>query len=258
MDPVATGVGCVPTRILETDNDSSVSDVIMPILVPGTDSYDGDDDLDWYCPKHQFGLYLTDQGAPPLYDEDKPFIWSTSLAGVPILTNKRQWHAGGAALSYFVIAKACVVGDKTAIIAHSHALQVVLYACAEHKLKVHTLISVGSPVRADMMEVARKARQNIYYWLHIYSDFSDRWQIFGEMFDGHFGIVRAHPLADRNDFVPDVGHSGLLRNKKYYPYWAKKGWIDVIKDPDSTSQITSLKLDLPELTTKQENNGTSN
>jgi hypothetical protein len=106
---------------------------------------------------------------------------------------------------------------------------VVLYACADHDLKVGTLISVGSPVRKDMMCVAKRARGNIGTWIHVHSDGSDRWQWFGELFDGHFGIVREHPLADRNDSVPGVGHGNLLRQPQHFHYWVDRKWVDPMK-----------------------------
>lgn len=198
-----------------------------PILIPGTGSWAHDGRCDWYCPGHPFGQFLTYQGVAPLYDGDRPFIWSTDLNGVPWLRDRRfvDWAAGGAALNYFVREDLRQPGAATALIAHSHALQVVLFACAEHDLKVDTLISMGSPVRQDMMPVAQRARPNIARWLHVHSDHSDRWQWFGELFDEHVGIVREHPLADVNDFVPKVGHSELLRDPQQYHWWLEKGWL---------------------------------
>lgn len=196
------------------------------ILVAGTNSWDNDDDVDWFHPKHPFAKMLQDSGISVLDDNGLPFIWTTNVDGLVVeRKNHIDWSAGGAALSYFTRMKQETVPD---IIAHSHGLQVVLYACANHGMRVNVLISVGSPVRKDMEEIAKKARLNIGHWIHIHSDKSDKWQWLGELFDGKFGIVREHPLADRNDFVPKVGHSELLRDPKKYPLWKQKGWLDYV------------------------------
>lgn len=203
-----------------------------PILVAGTGSWKDNGSIDWFCPGHDFGKFLDAQGVAPIYDGNgtpKPFVWSTDLAGVPVLTNKKDWAAGGAALSYFVRFKAICRSYETALIVHSHGLQVAAFAAAEYGLKVDTLISMGSPLRADMRDRYQVLRTNTRYWLHVHSDKSDRWQWFGELFDGHFGIVRETPLANRNDFVPGVGHSELLRDPAQYHHWIDRGWIDLLK-----------------------------
>ena len=207
-----------------------------PILVAGTGSWvDPDEGPDWFCPGHPFGQFLADQGVAPTYDGDRPFIWSTNLAGIPFFTKNRDWVAGGAALAYFIKYTLGVNGANTSIIAHSHGLQVVLYACANHQLKIQVLISVNSPVRKDMREIAWLVRPQIGYWLHIHSDggfcglFGDRWQWLGEIGDGYFGIVRKHPCADRNTLVKDVGHSKLLRDPAQYHHWTDNQWLDSLK-----------------------------
>ncbi len=200
-----------------------------PILIAGTGSWADDGRVDWYAPQSPFAQFLSAQQLSPTFGPGPagpaPFIWSTSLAGIPLVSRKATWSAAGAALAYFTAVTADVRGPETAVIAHSHALQVVLYACAEQGLRVAALISVGSPVRADMQAVAARARPRIGHWLHIHSDGSDRWQWFGELFDGHCGIVRAHPLADVNDTVPGVGHSTLLRDPAQQHHWLDRRWL---------------------------------
>ncbi len=211
-----------------------------PILVAGTGSWKDDGSIDWYCPGHDFGKFLTAQGCAPSYDWDsrkglmggaKPFVWSTDLSGVPFITRKNHtdWAAGGAALAYFTACRSQRPGSQTALIVHSHGLQVAAYAAAQHDLKINLLISMGSPIRKDMTEQYKALRLNTKYWLHVHSDGSDRWQWFGEMFDGHFGIVRESPFADKNDFVAKVGHSELLRDPAQYHYWVEHKWIDLLK-----------------------------
>ena len=212
-----------------------------PILVAGTGSWKGENDTDWYCPGHPFGEYLQSKGVGPTYAwgtrngglTAAPFVWSTGLAGIPWLTNKKEWQAGGAALAYFIASTHRIPGDQTAVIAHSHGLQIVLYACAYYDLRIQALISVGSPVREDMKPIASAARPKIDGWLHLHSDGTDRWQWFGELFDGHLGIVREHPLADSNDLVPGVSHSKLLRNPDLYHLWEDRGWLNWITTTES-------------------------
>ena len=210
-----------------------------PILVAGTGSYRDDARVDWYCPLSPFARFLASQSLAPAFHhwrstpdlaQQAPFIWSTDLAGLP-WTRTSTWAAGGTALAYFIEVTADLRGKETAILAHSHALQVVLYACAEQGILVNQLISVGSPVRKDMQAIAARARPRINHWLHIHSDRSDHWQWFGELFDGHFGIVREHPLADRNDAVPGVGHSELLRDPLCQSHWLDRGWLMPLRDP---------------------------
>lgn len=196
------------------------------ILVAGTNSWHHDNSVDWYHPKHPFTAMLSSSGVGVVSDGDLPFIWTTDIDGIfGERKNNIDWAAGGAALSYFTRMSQVRVPD---IIAHSHGLQVVLYACAEHGLKVNQLISVGSPVRKDLEDLTKKARLSIGHWIHIHSDYTDRWQWLGTLFDGRFGIVREHPYADRNDFVPGVGHSDLLRSPQTYPLWTQKGWLKYV------------------------------
>jgi hypothetical protein len=203
-----------------------------PILVAGTGSWKDQNDQDWYCPGHFFGQFLTAQGCGPTYDGNgtpKPFVWSTDLAGIPFITNDKDWAAGGAALAYFIKSQRQCPAEETALIVHSHGLQVAAYAAAEHGLKARVLISMGSPIRKDMAARYATLRSQVGYWLHVHSDGSDRFQWFGELFDGHLGIVRTTPLADRNDFVPKVGHSELLRDPQQYHHWVDRKWVDLLK-----------------------------
>jgi hypothetical protein len=203
----------------------------ITILVAGTDEWADDRRVEWYCLASPFATFLQTHDVDVAFDGDaaapQPFVWSTALDGVPSSRRHVQWAAGGAALAYFARRAAAPI----AVIAHSHGLQVVLYACAEFGLSLASLISVSSPVRSDMAEVARAARPRIGRWLHLHSDASDRWQWLGELFDGHLGIVRAHPLADRNDAVPGVGHTGVLQDPAQFHLWSDRGWLDWLQTP---------------------------
>lgn len=218
-----------------------------PILVAGTGSWKDKNDADWYCPGHPFGKFLEGAGVGATYDRDKPFIWSTDLGGMP-WTGDKDWAAGGAALNYFVRYATKTFGAvttnmpvracETALIVHSHGLQVAAFAAHEHDLKVDVLVSFGSPIRNDLAPRYAALRKNTRFWLHFYSDKTDKWQKLGELFDGGWKrwlpggdsrFVGACPYADRNEFVPRVGHSELLRDPQHYHILVERGLVTALK-----------------------------
>jgi len=211
------------------------------VLVAGTHSWDPKDP-DWHSPGSPFVQFLMSRGVFPVFGQQtsehggielRPFVWSTDLGGVSFGDGDlRVWLAAGLNLYSYIVPPLCperrLPVDRTNIIAHSHGLQVVLVACRAG-LKINTLISVGSPIRKDMDSTAKAARPNIKTWVHIHSDGSDRWQVFGSLFDGRLGIVRKHPLADINEFVPKVGHTDLLRDPDQFHHWQERGWLEKLR-----------------------------
>lgn len=201
----------------------------MLILVAGTGSWKNDGSVDWYVNGSNFTKMLADKGKPASFlNGVRPFVWSTGLSGVPLITQKHhvEWAAGGEALDYFAFAISSCSPQPLSVIAHSHGMQVALYAAGVCGRRIDRLITVAGPVRDDMQHVAEAARANIGTWLHLHSDKSDRWQWYGELFDGHFGVVREHPLADKNDTVAGVGHSEILRDPAQYHWWEDRRWLD--------------------------------
>jgi hypothetical protein len=81
------------------------------VLVAGTASWDDDGRVDWYASSSNFSEFLETNGIEPVFDDlsgspARPFIWSTALGGVPLITRRSvEWAAGGAALDYFIAAK---------------------------------------------------------------------------------------------------------------------------------------------------------
>ncbi len=180
----------------------------------------------WWCADSAFSAFLLARGHAHLRPR-APFIWSTDLAGVPSWQfwkrpSCRDWEAAGYALGYYC-------DDlRVNLITHSHGLQVALWAAA-NGLKVGTLIDVCGPVREDMRSVAEQARPNIWHWLHIHSDRSDLTQIWGGLFDGHAGPVRAFDLAGvDNRAWPGVGHSRLLNDPTTFSVWDTEGWAEFL------------------------------
>lgn len=203
------------------------------ILIAGTHAWRGDQTQDWFTFGSPFVRFLNARGLDVVFTpEGQSFIWSTDLGGIGFGKGDLVvWKAAGVSLLQFCVPPLCpekrIPPDQLSIVAHSHGLQPVLFACAAG-LCVRTLISVGSPVRKDLRAVVAQARPNIGHWLHIHSDHSDRWQLFGSLFDGHWGVQRQQAAADRNDSVPHVGHSQLLRDPDLFHHWVERGWVDVL------------------------------
>lgn len=213
-----------------------------------------DDPTAWHRPPpgSKFGAYMARQGFC-LLNPDVPFLWSTALDGVRLPIPGRRpswphWEAGAAAFYYY---SRMPSGDHPLapshdtyvplllriIFAHSHALQLVLIACARYKLKVRALVSIGSPIReGDFVDIAAAARPHIGYWAHFYAP-GDRWQMAGSLLDGRLGFSREAlyvkdgvvvAQADRNIAVPRAaGHTGLIEDERYMPLLEQSG---VLKD----------------------------
>lgn len=185
------------------------------VIVPGTWARDAA----WHQPGSALTSYLESRGVAVHRGPDgRGPVWSGDVNGRPWrrwvgVEDHSDWITGGHALLTWIVpplAPECrLPADDTYIVCHSHGLQVVLYAC-RFGLRVKRLVSIGSPVRADMLPVATLARPHIGEWLHLYSDQSDHWQWLGAIGDGALGVVRQHPLADVNWRVPGVGHSRIL------------------------------------------------
>jgi hypothetical protein len=152
-----------------------------------------------------------------------PFVWSTDL---DLGRSHRDWQAGGRALLYYLVPPLHphlrLPPGRTRLVAHSHGGQVALYA-ASYGLKVECLVTVGTPVRGDMREVAEAARPNIKRWLHLYSP-RDLTQILGSLFGGGFRVRRRMPLADLNREMPK-GHGDVLRDPSVMHAWVDDGWL---------------------------------
>lgn len=207
----------------------------MPVvLVPGTWGWSDDASAEWYRDGAPFTQFLIANGLRPFEPNGRPFVWSTRLGGLGFGGGKMAtWRAAGINLLDYLVPPldpaAQLPPSQTRVICHSHGMQVVLFAAAAG-LKIDTLISVAGPVRADMRMTTMMARRNIRRWVHLHSDWSDKWQWLGEIGDGVLGIVRAEPLADENDTIPGVGHSRLLRDPTTFHFWKECGWLAALQE----------------------------
>jgi hypothetical protein len=212
------------------------------IAVPGTRG--GTEQADWFSAKSPFAEFLSKRDLFNAAGLAIPFCWSTDLNGIG--RNHQDWKAGGASLFYYGAAFpsislppqtipempramhcAGLMADRTVIISHSHGRQVVLYAAALG-MKIDRWIDVSGPVREDMLDVQKVGRPNIRQHLHLHGGKRDVWQWFGELFDGHLGIVRDDPMADKNEEMRG-GHSDVLRKASYFQDWVTRGWVDFLR-----------------------------
>lgn len=211
------------------------------LLVQGTHAWGRTDPrAEWWHPESAFVAFLAQAGFS-LVGAPRVFQWDTDLDGIGWLQRRPQkkhinWEAAGLNLYAYLVPPVTAaaqredyvpIADRN-LIAHSHAAQVVAYACAAG-LKINRLLTLASPVREDMRAVYAQARPNIQSWRHVHSDDSDRIQWLGEVFDGKWGIVRRQPYADVNVLLPDVSHSKLLTQPAYFPLWQVNGLVDFLK-----------------------------
>jgi hypothetical protein len=188
----------------------------------------------WYEYGHPFINFMAANGFI-LYDPFDTFQWSGDLDGhfgwLPWnwfgSKEHRDWKAAASALRYYL--RSIPLEDRN-IIAHSHGLQVVLYAVGgrlgQLPLPINKLLSVGSPVREDMDKQMQKARPYIKFWEHVYDPTDDRIQIAGEVGDGKIGQVRDIKVADKNTPKKGIQHSTVLREPARFQTLLDLGVID--------------------------------
>lgn len=145
----------------------------------------------------------------------RPFRWTTDL-------ERNDRAVAGANLYAYIVPplapQFAVPPTETHVITYSFGLDVALHAAAQG-LRIQTLITIGGPVRRDMMSIAEEARRNIYQWICVHS--RDDWtQQFGTWFDREWNPFRptpVHPLADSGIELPRAaGHGGAFYEEKWF------------------------------------------
>ncbi len=191
-------------------------------IVPGTWEFDGEDAHDEYWePDSSFAKFLNQNDCELASVDGDPFIWSTALTGVSPLSwfgkhdKHTAWVAAGMNFKHYM--KDVPLKDRN-VITHSHGGQVMAYACA-NGLELRSVLTLMMPVRKDMNDAYRVAANNIGWWTHVHSDWSDLIQIWGSLFDGRLGIHRECEYADCNTTIPKVGHSTILRDPSRFHIW---------------------------------------
>lgn len=209
------------------------------IPIPGTHGDNGETNGLWWQPGSPFARMMHKAGMCHLNDA-RPFTWSTDLNGHRFWRrwfgrkdSHRDWIAGGYALSYYLWPTGhedeYVDISERNLVAHSHAGQVVFYACALGGLRVNRLITVGTPVRRDMRHLIELARPRIGQWLHIRGE-EDATAIWGSVGDGEVGRSKTFwGLEDWTDIVPGIGHSGILHDESLFYHWQRRAWIEFLR-----------------------------
>ena len=211
----------------------------VPVL--GTWAFDGTPDpgADWWMPGSDLLKHLAATEGLEHARPDEPFVWCSGLDGVR--GADAHWIAAAANLAAYL--RALPYEDRN-VVAHSHGGQVAILACVyEQGFRARTgkpigdpfirrLMTVCSPVRKDLIDEAQQAKPLIGSWLHVASNGGvfDKWQVLGELFDGRLGIYRAHPVADINDRVRDIGHSRILRDRALFPLWSSRRWAAFLRE----------------------------
>lgn len=181
--------------------------------------------------------FMKSRGWEPL-DPADPFVWSTDVNGnegwrrcLPALLerlpwvdrrgDRRDWIAGGYALRW---RQNHYPYKQRGVFAYSHGGQLVAEACASG-LQIPFLVTIATPVRADLAEVWAMARPNIGYWLHLRASRLDVVMLLGTMGDGAFSASQDMPLADENDGVTTMRHGLLLNDPGHFAMWDDEGWL---------------------------------
>jgi pimeloyl-ACP methyl ester carboxylesterase len=191
--------------------------VSKTILIAGTWGL-GEDD--WWKVASPFWQTAKAKGIE-LAAADDPYLWTTALDGLK--GGNDEWRIAAAALRWFCGAKDIELPN---IIAHSHGGQVALLAVGQGLL-VDTLVTVATPVRADVLEAMDTPAgrgQNVARWFHIHTGAGDTTQLLGSLGDGGLAIQREMPGAE-NIYEPDQTHSGLMESD----LWTARDWWRFLK-----------------------------
>lgn len=204
------------------------------VAVPGTWAWrDRDNPKAWFQPTSAFAATLATITIFPL--RPRPFWWTTRVNGhdgwrrwlhwmIPRSWERGDhldWQAAAEALTWYCEAE----GTPDILIAHSHGGQVAAYAAA-WGLKIPLLVTVSTPVRADMDDIYLAARPNIGVWRHIYASDRDRMQWWGSAGDGALRVATRMERADANYGIPGAEHSRLLTDPQAIPSWISQRWLE--------------------------------
>lgn len=187
----------------------------------------------WWKPNSDFEIFAKANNIFYKSVNDEPFIWSGRVDGINWksvatfgLSNDRHddWRTAGFALRYYL--QRVKLEDRNLIL-HSHAWPVYLYS----NMPVKNIITVGSPMRADLKALAEIAKKQKLYNLHmhIYDQKIDRIAFLGQIGDGKWFGSRNCETADINHKLPKISHSKILTDLEYIQLWESQGWFDFLR-----------------------------
>jgi hypothetical protein len=176
-----------------------------------------------------------------IYAPADAYNWTTSLGGMIWQKQRlRDWQVSGRNLEQYVRLKQIPLSARNLIV-HSHAWQVLLFALY-YGLEVQNVVAVSSPLRLDVIRAVgvadeirlRRATPPLLdrvrgKILYIGDPGHEYIRDMGNLFDGHFGIVRSleHPKVTVQ-LVAGHKHSRSLTDPEYVGYWKSRGWADVL------------------------------
>lgn len=194
------------------------------MIVPVGGTWSEGDDAAWWRPSSVWVANLGNAGLE-LLDPLEPFEWSSKLA---IDAGKdATWRTAGLALKWYCYSRESNADyrEKLTLVAHSHGGQVVAEALRAG-LRVKRIVTVGTPVRADMQDVWTLARPHITQdWTQVFTEEIVRpldpsaqpYQELGSLPLGPGGFTREFFQATRNVKVdPPTTHHGLMSSG--YPW----------------------------------------
>jgi hypothetical protein len=109
---------------------------------------------------------------------------------------------------------------------HSHALQVACYA----DIQVNNVVSIGSPIRSDMMQEYLKFKNHCRNWMHIRDSKFDLMGTLGQVGDGKwFGTRECKVPGVVNHRLKGISHTRILNDIQHMLLWEKEGWFDFLR-----------------------------
>ena len=198
-----------------------------------------EDPLDWYRMKSKFASVVRDlvnwkRGRDAESKGGYKPWWSGDLEGsilvgdMPWKPSHDTWDHLAQKLSGFLAPLAGHTRRETAVVAHSHGGQGAIYAlCHLRSLgrsRVGLLITVDTPMRPDMDDARKVAREAVRVWVHLHSGsgWGSRMRFLGLGFPrGLWPWGRKKcPEADINIRIPN--HSDVLNQPaRYIKIWNK-------------------------------------
>lgn len=197
-----------------------------------------EDPAQWFNAGSAWSRYMRAHGFEPA-DPNDPFVWSTDIngldgwrrllpsLGLPPKGDHADWVAGGKSLKW---RQRHFAYEDRGVFAYSNAGQVAAYALADG-LQIPWLVTIATPVRADMADVWRAARPNVGCWLALRASRLDPVMLLGSLGDGRLSIRRPqdHALADLNAGVATMRHGLVLSDPGHFDHWEDRGWLEMLR-----------------------------
>lgn len=188
----------------------------------------------WWKKGSPFNLFCEENNIFYRFNEDdEPFYYSGDVDGIDwraILTlglykdKHTDWLAGSLSFRNYV---RNIPLEHRNVIIHSHGLQVIAYS----GVALNNIITVGSPIRKDMLNQYKLLKSKCRSWKHIYDNKWDRMAFLGQFGDGRwFGSRNCSIDGVDNCRTKGISHSNILRNEKYFKLWQEQKWFDFLRE----------------------------